>query len=88
MLVTFSLPEFNLKKQISWAFHVGDRYESSSTYVMIIGQLRYLLGELGIIIIFNNQTVTCDTDTHYTKLKENKCCNQLLKPSRDTRISC
>jgi hypothetical protein len=25
--VTFSHPEFNLKKQISWAFHVDDRYE-------------------------------------------------------------
>jgi hypothetical protein len=29
MLVTFSLPEFNLKKQISssWAFHVDERYD-------------------------------------------------------------
>jgi hypothetical protein len=37
--VTFSLPEFNLKKQIcsSWAYHVDDRFESSSTYDMIIG---------------------------------------------------
>jgi hypothetical protein len=37
--VTFSLPEFNLKKQMcsSWAFHVDDRSESSSTYDMIIG---------------------------------------------------
>jgi hypothetical protein len=35
--VTFSLPEFNLKIQISWAFHVDDRSESSSTYDMIIG---------------------------------------------------
>jgi hypothetical protein len=24
-LVSFSLPEFNLKKQISWKFHVDDR---------------------------------------------------------------
>jgi hypothetical protein len=39
MLVTFSLPEFNLKKQMcsSWVFHVDDRSESSSTYDMIIG---------------------------------------------------
>jgi hypothetical protein len=37
-LVTFSLPEFNLKKQISWEFHVDDRSESSSIYDMIIGQ--------------------------------------------------
>jgi hypothetical protein len=29
-------PEFNLKKQISWAFHVDDRSESSSTYDMIL----------------------------------------------------
>jgi hypothetical protein len=37
--VTFLLPEFNLKKQMcsSWAFHVDDRSESSSTYDMIIG---------------------------------------------------
>jgi hypothetical protein len=30
ILVTFSLPEFNLKKQIcsSWAFHVDDGSES------------------------------------------------------------
>jgi hypothetical protein len=35
-LVTFSLPEFNLKKQISWAFHVDDRSESSRLYDMII----------------------------------------------------
>jgi hypothetical protein len=37
--VTFSLSEFNLKKQIctSCEFHVDDRSESSSTYDMIIG---------------------------------------------------
>jgi hypothetical protein len=37
--LTFSLPEFNLRKQMyfSWAFHVDDRSESSSTYSMIIG---------------------------------------------------
>jgi hypothetical protein len=28
--VTFSLPEFNLKKQISWAFHIDDGSESSN----------------------------------------------------------
>jgi hypothetical protein len=38
-LVTFSLPEFNLKKQMctSWEFHIDERSESSSTYDMIIG---------------------------------------------------
>jgi hypothetical protein len=37
--VTFSLPEFNLKKQMcsSWEFNVDDRYESSRTYDMIMG---------------------------------------------------
>ena len=60
-LVTFSLPEFNLKKQVSWRFHVDDRSKSSSTYDMIIG--RDLLGELGIILNFNDHTVTWDTDT-------------------------
>jgi hypothetical protein len=61
--VTFSLPEFNLKKQVcsSWAFHVDDRSESSSIYDMIIGQ--DLLGELVIIMNFNDHTVTWDTDT-------------------------
>jgi hypothetical protein len=61
MLVTFSLPEFNLKKQISWAFHVDDCSESSSKYDMIMGQ--DLLGESGIIMNFNDHTVTWDTDT-------------------------
>jgi hypothetical protein len=59
--VTFSLPEFNLKKQISWEFHVDEHSESSSTYDMIMG--RDLLGELGIIMNFNDHTVTWDTDT-------------------------
>jgi hypothetical protein len=65
MLVTFSLPEFNLKKQMcySWAFHVDDNSESSSTYDMIIVQGKDLLGELGIIMNFNDHTVTWDTDT-------------------------
>jgi hypothetical protein len=47
----------------SLAFHVDDRSESSSTYDMIIGQGRDLLGELGIIMNFNDHTVTWDTDT-------------------------
>jgi hypothetical protein len=39
MIVTFSLLEFNIKKEIcnSWEFHVDDRSESSSTYDMIMG---------------------------------------------------
>jgi hypothetical protein len=60
-LVTFSLPEFNLKKQISWKFHVDDRSKASNTYDMIMG--RDLLGKLGIILNFNDHTVTWDTDT-------------------------
>jgi hypothetical protein len=73
MLVTFSLPEFNLKKQMcssSWAVHVDDRSGSSSTYDMIIGQGEHLLGELGIIMNFNDHTVTWDTDTIPTKDRE------------------
>jgi hypothetical protein len=39
MLMTFLLPEFNIKKQMysSWEFHVDDRSESSSTHDMIMG---------------------------------------------------
>jgi hypothetical protein len=61
--VKFSLTEFNLKKQMcsSWVFHVDDRSESSSTYDLIMGQ--DLLGELGIIMNFNDHTVTEDIDT-------------------------
>jgi hypothetical protein len=44
-----------------WAFHVDDRSESSSTYDMNMGQ--DLVGELGIIMNFNDHTVTWDTDT-------------------------
>jgi hypothetical protein len=47
----------------SWEFHVDDRSESSSTYDMIIGDGRDLLGELGIIMNSNAHTVFWDTDT-------------------------
>jgi hypothetical protein len=72
--VTFSLPEFSLKKQMctSCAFHVDDRSESSSTYDMIIGQVRDLLGESGIIMNFNDHTFTCDTDTIPIKRQRNR----------------
>jgi xylose isomerase len=66
--VTFSLPEFNLKKQISWEFHLDDRSESSTTYDMIMG--RDLLGESGIIMNFNDHTVTWDTDTIPMKVRD------------------
>ena len=39
---------------------MNDRSKSSNTYDMIIG--RDLLGELGIILNFNDHTVTWDTD--------------------------
>jgi hypothetical protein len=58
-LVPFSLPEFNLKKQVSWRFHVDDRCKSSNTDDMILGQ--DLLGKLRIN--FNDYTVTWNTDT-------------------------
>ena len=35
-LVNFSLPEFNLKKLITWEFHVNDQSKASDTYGMII----------------------------------------------------
>jgi xylose isomerase len=65
MFVTFSLPGFNLRKQISWEFHSDDRSESSSTYDMIIGnQPRSPWRIRGSIIMnFNDYTVTWDTDT-------------------------
>jgi hypothetical protein len=49
----------------SWSFHVDDRSESSNTYDMIVSleTNRDLLGELGIIMDFNDHTVTWDTDT-------------------------
>jgi hypothetical protein len=39
---------------------------------MIIGQGRYLLGELGIIMNFNDRTVTWDTDN--IPMKERDTC--------------
>jgi hypothetical protein len=61
--MTLSLPAFNLKKQLcsSWEFHVDERYESSNTCNMIIP--RDLLGRLCIIMKFNDQIVTWETDT-------------------------
>jgi hypothetical protein len=72
MLLSFSLPEFNLKKQMSSyrAFHVDECSESSRTYDMIIGQGRDLLGELGIVMNFNDLTVNWDTDTIPMKDRE------------------
>jgi hypothetical protein len=54
-------PRFQPQETISWAFYVYDRSESSSTYHMIMG--RDFLGESGIIMNFNDHTVTWDTDT-------------------------
>jgi Retroviral aspartyl protease len=60
-IVTFLLPEFILKKQITWEFHMDDQSKPSDTYGMIIG--RDLLRKLGIMLNFNDKTVTWDTDT-------------------------
>ena len=62
-LVTFSLLEFNLKKQISWVFHVDDRSKASKSYDMIISY--NLIEQLGIILNlnFNDKTVIWDTET-------------------------
>jgi hypothetical protein len=48
----------------SWSFYVDDRSESSSTFDMIMG--RDLLGELGIIMNFNDHTVTWDTENWHS----------------------
>jgi hypothetical protein len=52
----------------SLTFHVDDRSESSSTYDMIMG--RDLLEESGIIMNFNDHTVTLDTDTNPMKERD------------------
>jgi hypothetical protein len=59
-LLSFLFPELNLKKQISWEFHVDDRSKASDTYGMIIG--RYCLRKFAIMLNFNDKTVTWDTD--------------------------
>jgi hypothetical protein len=55
----------------SWEFHVNERSESSSTYDMIIVHGRDLIGQLGIIMNFNDHTVTWDTDTIPMKERDN-----------------
>jgi hypothetical protein len=72
MLVTISFSEFNLKKQVctSWGFHADERSESSNTYDVINGQGRDLLGEIGIIMNFNDHTVTWDIDTIPMKVRD------------------
>jgi hypothetical protein len=57
----------------SWAFHVDDRSKSSSTYDMIVGQ--DLLSELGIIMNFNDHTVTWETDN--IPMKDRDTCTVL-----------
>jgi hypothetical protein len=54
----------------SWEFHADDLSESSSTYDMIIFQGRDLLRELGMIMKFNDHTVSWDTDTIPMKDRE------------------
>jgi hypothetical protein len=71
-IVSFLLPEFNLnKKQITWEFHIDDQSKPSDTYGMIIG--RDLLGKLDIILNFNDNTVTWDTDTIPMKDRGSLC---------------
>jgi hypothetical protein len=81
--VLFSLPEFNLKKQMcsSWEFHVDDRSESSSAYDMIMGQ--DLLGELGIIMNFNDHTVTWDTGTIPMKHRDEEVQHYIISRGPD-----
>jgi hypothetical protein len=70
-IVTFLLPEFNLKTQITREFHVDDQSKPSDTYGMILG--RDLRRKLGIILNFNDKTVTWDTDT--IPMKDRGCLN-------------
>jgi hypothetical protein len=65
MLVTFSFPEFDHKNFFPWKFHVDESSESSNTNDIIIGKRRNLLGEFGIIMNFNDHTVTWDIDNRY-----------------------
>ena len=60
-LLTFPLPEFNLKKPTTCVFHVYDQPKASSTYYMIIARNFHV--ESGMILNFNDHTVTWDTDT-------------------------
>jgi hypothetical protein len=60
-LVSFVLPEFNLKKQITWKFHVDHQSKPPDTYEIIIGC--EILGKLVILLNFNKKTVIWDTDT-------------------------
>jgi hypothetical protein len=62
-------PRVQPKETNFLGIHVDDRSESSSTYDMIMG--RDLLGELGIIMNFNDHTVTWDTDTIPMKDRDN-----------------
>ena len=58
----FLLPEFNQSKIISWACHMDDTTMAiNSQYDMILG--RDLLDTLGIIINFNDHTMTWDEAT-------------------------
>jgi hypothetical protein len=56
-------PRIQSKEKIysSWPYHVEYRSDSPSTYDMII--FHDLLGESGIVMNFNDWTVTWDTDT-------------------------
>jgi hypothetical protein len=52
----------------SWELHVANRSESSNTYDIIIGL--DILGELDIIMNFNDHTVTWVIDTIPMKNRE------------------
>jgi hypothetical protein len=58
-------PQISMSRKkyvFSWEFHVNDRSESSWIYDMTIGQGRDLIGELNIIMNFNDHNVTWGTD--------------------------
>jgi hypothetical protein len=65
MLVTFSLPGFNIKKKclIPGNFMWMNILSHQAHLILLLPINSDLLGELGIIMNFNDQTVPWDTDT-------------------------
>jgi hypothetical protein len=71
-------PKLNLKKQMYnfGAFHLDYLSDSSNTYDMIMS--RNLHRESGIIMNFNDYTVTWDADTNPIKNRETALYNQKI----------
>jgi hypothetical protein len=59
--VLFSFSKFNLKKEISYLFHLDDRSRTSNTFDMILGQ--DILEESDKILNFNDKIVIWYNDS-------------------------